>query len=46
MGHQEDHAISCSSTPNCPGTKSVVYVYDDQGNCISQTAYPCNVCGN
>ncbi len=46
MGHQEDRAIGCTSTPGCPGQKSVVYVYDDHGNCISQTAYPCSVCGH
>ncbi|CAM5355155.1 hypothetical protein SCALM49S_00123 [Streptomyces californicus] len=46
MGHQEDQAIGCTSTPGCPGQRSVIYIYDDHGNCISQTAYPCNICGH
>jgi hypothetical protein len=58
MGHQQDHRIPCgrqmpaplpgnpNNTQTCSGTKSVIYVYDDNGNCISQTAWPCNSCGN
>jgi len=55
MGHQEDRPVPCGrmvpSPANpmdqvqCPGTKSVVYVYDDHGNCTSQNAYPCSSCG-
>ena len=30
----------------CSGQKSVVYEYDDNGNCTAQTAFPCNMCGN
>lgn len=45
MGHQEDQAMQCTETPGCPGQKSVIYEYDDNGNCISQTAWPCRVCG-
>ncbi|MCC3774013.1 hypothetical protein [Streptomyces sp. UNOB3_S3] len=45
MGHEEDQAISCDRE-GCNGTKSVVYEYDDWGNCTSQTAYACNECGN
>lgn len=45
MGHQEDKTVPCSATPGCPGTKTVVYVYDDHGNVISQHSFSCSVCG-
>lgn len=49
MGHQEDRPTPCGAQnpdgSQCPGTKSTIYVYDDWGNCISQSMYPCNVCG-
>lgn len=45
MGHQEDGAIGCTETPGCPGQKPVLYVYDDDGNCIAQHISPCLTCG-
>lgn len=55
MGHQEDQQTPCGrmipSPANpltlvmCGGSKTTVYVYDDQGNCTSQTSWPCTSCG-
>jgi hypothetical protein len=44
MGHTQDEATPCGNN-GCTGTKTTVYKYDDWGNCIGQTMYPCNVCG-
>jgi hypothetical protein len=46
MGHQEHTMIPCGSTPGCPGTKAVVYIYDDHGNVTSQQSFGCSVCGS
>ncbi|MFF4170914.1 hypothetical protein [Streptomyces sp. NPDC001744] len=58
MGHQQDQRISCGrqlpdplpgnpgNTKTCSGQKSVIYEYDDNGQCVRQTAWPCNSCGN
>lgn len=55
MGHQEDRTTGCgrqiqdpanpSRTVSCPGTKTTVYVYDDNGVCVSQSMWPCTNCG-
>lgn len=58
MGHRQDQSDSrCRQLPDplpgmpyntkiCSGQKSTVYSYDDHGNCVSQTTFPCNSCGN
>lgn len=56
MGHQEDRPVPCGrqvpspanpmDSVQCPGSKSVVYVYDDHGNVTSQNTYPCGSCGS
>lgn len=58
MGHQQDQSIPCgrqlpdplpalpNNTKTCSGQKSVVYEYDDNGNCVRQTSFACNSCGN
>jgi hypothetical protein len=48
--HQSHQAIACGRpTPDgkgqCPGQKSVIYVYDENGNCIESQSFPCGVCG-
>lgn len=55
MGHQQDSVTPCGrmvpSPANpldqvgCQGTKTTVYVYDDNGQCTSQQAWPCSSCG-
>ncbi|MFJ6935675.1 hypothetical protein [Streptomyces sp. NPDC101132] len=55
MGHRQDTATPCGhmvpdpSNPSqligCTGTKSTVYEYDDNGQCVSQQSYPCGSCG-
>jgi hypothetical protein len=58
MGHQQDHRVPCgrqlpdplpglpNNTKTCSGQKSVIYEYDDDGHCVSQTMWPCNGCGS
>jgi hypothetical protein len=55
MGHQQDQTTGCGrqvpnptnpqTTMTCPGTKTTVFIYDDNGQCTSQQMWPCNVCG-
>ncbi len=45
MGHRQDQPVPCGSTPGCPGNKVTVYEYDDDGRCVSQQSFPCNICG-
>lgn len=48
MGHQEDKATPCGNVVNgspCGGYKVTIYIYDDNGNCISQYMQGCNLCG-
>lgn len=45
MGHQQDQVVPCGDN-TCPGSKTTVYIYDDDGNCTSQQSFPCGVCGN
>ncbi|WP_199809917.1 hypothetical protein [Streptomyces sp. NRRL F-5126] len=44
MGHEEDRQTPCGNN-GCRGWKVTVYVYNDDGDCISQHMWPCNVCG-
>ncbi|MGW1938938.1 hypothetical protein [Streptomyces goshikiensis] len=56
MGQRQDSTTGCgrqvpnpadpTTTVSCPGTKTTVYEYDDNGNCVSQSMWPCNVCGS
>lgn len=44
MGATQDHSTPCGAE-NCTGSKSTVYEYDDEGNCTSQSMFPCDTCG-
>ncbi|MFJ6104402.1 hypothetical protein ACIQHY_25770 [Streptomyces sp. NPDC092359] len=58
MGHRQDQSVPCGrqlpdplpglpyNTWTCPGQKSTVYEYDDNGKRVSPTMFPCNPCAN
>jgi hypothetical protein len=48
MGQQQQRGEPCGRNTHegpCPGTRATVYVYDDNGNVISQASFPCDTCG-